>query len=548
MATTTASRFLTVTAPTPNLGTGWTVRILDYKDMTSLIAICAEYSEMSFTQELNGTGTGSITLDEDSPWWTNILNNGQSNRAIMDYEYVFEAWENGIRRFAWLGQTVTNTVTGEDETHAVTISGPGIAQVLSWACINRPGWPTKPPLNPSDYYLDEDKNKHLMPRVNSSSDMLPALLWRFPVKWPTMRTWSTVFQAAQRRGLIKFVTPMFTALKDSGKQDWVFVKTLEELVTQTGFQPETPSESLLDFLNDCTGQDYSRWFGQRLEWIMHPGFKLDVRRHIGVDRSGTGASASSPGVVRFFSGQIRSNERTRDRENIYNRIIAVDVDGAETIRLDKKSVAQWNLREQRNETNKNVTDPKLRDQLADRYVVQSRDQKDEWSVKIPYDDPGRVPFANFGVGDYVGINDDSVGLTPSATAEPTKYRVLAITVHVSADSQVPDCELTLKSMIDSKFEELQKQITRMLNEPVVVTIGNIKEISIPSAPKEKSTLVYDPKTKKWTAQPVTSSADGGSGGTGTSTGGPRIFIQNVDPATQSNVTVSAGDFWLETYD
>lgn len=522
------SRFLAIGSGEPNINSGWTIRVLDYKDMTSLVAVISEFSAFSFTQELNGTGTGSITMDEDSPFWTAILDNGNSNRTLLNNEYVFEAWDNNTPRFAWVAQTVTNSIEGEDETRAITIAGPGIAQVLTWAIIHRPAWPTAIPT--VTYVSPIAKSKTTGPRDVSASDKIPALGWRFPVKWPTMRMWYTVLKAAQRRGVIPWVTPMFGALKDSGNQPWIFLNTLEQVTTQIGYQPSTPGESLLDFLNECTGQDYSKWFGQKLEWLMYPGFKLDVRRKIGSDRSKT---------VRFFAGNILSDERTRDRESIFNTITAVDVYGSESIRTDKKSVTAWNIREQRNETNKNVTDTNLRGQLADRYLAQTKDQKDQWSIKIPYDDPGRVPYRNFFVGDYIGVNDEYLGSTPTAVAAPTKYRVMAITVSVTTDSVVPDCELTLQSMIDSKQNELEKQITRLINNPLPTEINNVKQITITSTPVAGQVLTWNEKTQQWENQ---------SPSTTTHTGTGSIYIQKSDPATVTGNTVAAGDFWLETYD
>lgn len=523
------SRFLTVGVPEPDISSGWTIRVLDYKDMKSLVAVISDFREFSFTQELNGVGQGSVTLDEDSPFWTALLRNGASNRALMDNEYVFEAWDNNTPRFSWLGQTVTNTIVGEDETRAVVLAGPGIAQVLSWAPINRPGWPTTVPILRYDISKADGKTKTPVYRESSYNDKLPAFLWEFPVTWSTMRMWYTVFTAAQRRGLLKWVTLMFTALKDSGGQPWILVKT-EQTVSDIGFQPPSLSATLLEFLNDCTGQDYSKWFGQRLEWIMHPGFKLDVRRHIGVDRSKN---------VRFFQGNIISEERTRDREAIYNRVIATDVEFGETIRTDKKSVASWNMREQRNESQKEVTNPTLRAQIADRFLLQSKDQKDEWSIKIPYDDPGRVPYRNFFVGDHVGVNAQNTGSTPTAVAEPASYRVMAITISVSSDSVVPECELTLQSLIDSKQAELEKKITELINNPRNFKLGDLKDISIPPKPSVSSALVWNPVTKKWEALDIDSLTAGG-GGTGGGDG-TTVFIQATDPGVNAKVS----DFWYQ---
>jgi hypothetical protein len=529
MSTVTNSRFLTVLAEQPDLNSGWSVHVLDYKNLKSLVAIVSEFTELSFTQELNGTGTGSITLDEDSPFWTQVLNNGNSNRVIENNEYVFEAWENNTPRFAWVGQTVENTLVGEDETRSVVISGPGIAQVLTWASIHRPGWPTKVP----DVFVGvsqaDGTTRLYLPRFSSYQDTIPALNWRFPIGWPTMRMWYTVFKSAQRRGLLSMVTIMFSALKDSGGKPWVAVKTLDEVELKEGYQPDTPSANLLDFLNDCTGQDYSKWFGQRLEWIMHPGFKLDVRPTIGSDRSS---------VVRFFQGNVLSDERTRDRENIFNRVISVNVDGDEVTRLDKASVAAWNLREQRNETNKNVTDPTLMGQLADRYIQQSRDEKDQWTIQIPYDDPGRQPYRDFNVGDWIGINVRYLGSTVDARQGPDKYRVMALSISISADSTVPECELTLKSLIDLKQEELQKQITQLINNPRNGDLNNLGDVDTSTtAPKDGDTLVYNGATGKW--EPASSGTGGGGGGT--------MWVSDIDPSLDTNNTISAGDFWLETY-
>lgn len=526
MASTVNSRFLAIGSGEPNINTGWSIHVLDYKDLKSLVAVVSEFAEMSFTQELNATGTGSITMDEDSPFWTQILSNNNSNRVLKDNEYVFEAWENNTPRFSWLAQNVDNTLIGDDETKAVVISGPGIAQVLTWAPVHRPGAPTKVPIVRYDISQADGKTKIPVYRADSYQDTVPAFNWRFPIGWPTMRMWWTVFKAAQRRGLVNMVTLMFSALKDSAGHPWIAIKTIDEIADQEGYQPDTPSATLLDFLNDCTGQDYSKWFGQRLEWIMHPGFRLDVRPTIGGDRSST---------VRFFQGNIVSDQRTRDRENIYNRVVAVNVDGEEVTRLDAKSVGRWNLREQRNETNKNVTDLSLMGQLADRYLNQSKDEKDQFTITISYDDPGRQPYRDFVIGDYIGLNVDFLGSTPTSVAAPTKYRVMAISISVTADSTVPECELTLKSLIDLQTDALQKQITQLINDPRTVDINQIKQINV-TKPVDGDTLIYNAKTGKY--EPGTIS--GGSGG-------GNMWVSSTDPTLVTSNTVSPGDFWLETY-
>lgn len=518
MAFTVNSRFLPVAAKQPSLNSGFQIRVLDYKDMTSLVAIMPEFTAFSFSQELCAPGTGSVTLDTDSPWWSLTMDNGLSHFALRDREYVFEIWENGLRRFAFLGQVVEQQIIGDDETHTTTISGPGLGQVLTWACIQRPGWPKKVPIVKYEDILVGTTTKQIpVYRDVSSNDNLPAFGWRFPVKWTTMRMWFTVFKAAQRRGLLPFVTPLFDGIQDSNKQDWQYVRTLQTIVDDHGYQPETPEENLLDFLNDCTGQDYTKWFAQRLEWMMYPGFRLDVRRRIGVDRSKS---------VYFFTGQIINDTRTRDREEIYNRITAVDVDGNESIATSAASIATWNIREQRNDTNKNITDKTLRNELAKRYLSQSKNEKSEWSIQVPYDLPGRIPFRHFFVGDDISVSDTHV-----ATMNRTqKYRVMAITLSMSSDSTVPEVELTLQSLIDTRLQQLEKRVTQLVNQPRVVELEKLKNIEIPDKPTVKSNLTYNPETRKWVAEPVKAS--------------PQVFLQAADPAATPANGVKPGDFWV----
>lgn len=519
--TTNDSKFLSIAGLPPNVDSGWQIRILDYKDMTTLVAICNEFDQFQFTEQLNDPGTGSLSIDTDSPWWNNTLNNGLSARSILDHEYVLEAWEGGVARFAWLAQTVENTIVGEDESHKTTISGPGIAQTLTWACIQRPGWPKVPP------HVDKDPDGNPIPRSHSYKDTMPAFLWQFPVLWPTMRMWTTVFLAAQRRGLLRFVKCQFSGQLDSARRKWTYVRTQQNIVDNHGYQPQEPSENLLDFLNECTGRDYTKYFGQRLEWIMKPGFKLYVQTLIGSNRTTT---------VRFYSGQILTNNRTRDREEIFNRVTAVDVDGTESTQTDKASVAAWNLREQRNETNKNITDKRLRNELALRYIKQSSGEKSQWTVKVPYDDPGRVPYHNFFVGDTIMLANTS---GPGGLAA---YRIMAISISLTAEQTVPDLELTLQSTIDADALRLQREITQLTNAPANFRLSDLKDIAIPEAPNTKSALVWNPKTRKWETQPLSEL-------TNTSTEqltSVNVYIGPTDPAATAGNSVTVGDFWFDT--
>lgn len=526
---TTASRFFPVATKEPFLNQGWIIKVRDWRDMNTLVAIMVEFSGFSFTQELNGAGTGNITLDKDSPFWTRTLANGAPVTDLIEHEYVYEAWENGACRFAWFGQARNTTVATEDETRPIEISGPGIAHVLTRAIINRPGWPQRPPI--VDYQEPEKYGqKYPIRRSNSASDLVPAFIWQFPVKWSTMRMWHTVFKAAQRRGVLGNVKPQFDATKDSDGKIWKYVDTIDQIVDKHGFQPPQLDENLLDFLNDCTGQDPGKWFAQRTEWIMQPGFKLYVRETVGVDRSRS---------VRFFGGHILGDQFSRDSSEVYNRIIAVDVEGGESNRTSKYSINLWGLREKREETNKNVTNPALRDKLADTYLAKTRNEISERTLRIPYDTPGRHPFRDFQVGDWISFNDSKMG---SANG-PIKRRVLAITISVTADQAVPDVELTLQSLRENRLLQLERKLTRLINKPEVVDLDGLGDVDTGGSTEDGNKgLVYDPKTGKWVPKSGSTGNSGGSSGIGS------IYVQKTNPALDTNNTIKAGDVWLETYD
>lgn len=524
MPSTVNSRFLLIRPEQPDLNSGWTIRVLDAKDMKSTVAIISEFTTFSFTQQLSGSGTGSVTFDEDSPFWGQLIDDHNSNRIILNSEYIFEAWENNQPRFSWLAQTVENVAVNEDETREATISGPGIGDVLKWPVVSRPGFPTPAPVLKNK--IDPVTHTPIpIYREVSYNDTLPAWQWGFPTNWPTMRMWYTVFRAAQRRGLLKFVTLMFSALRDSGNQPWQYIPTVS---TYAGiqFQPSDRNETLLDFLNECTGQDFTKWFGQRLEWQMHPGFKLDVRKTIGSDLSNQ---------VRFYQGNILSYSRTRDRESIATRVIAYSLgpDQAtapyEITRTDAAMVRQWNLRESWNTSYQNVTVAEQLTQVADRVLAQNSDQKDQFTLKIPYDDPDRLPFRNFNIGDYVGVDVGYFGSTPTDITGTTKYRVMAITISVNADSVVPDCELTLKSLIDLRQDQLQQQITYLTNYPSKYNI-------VTGGATDGQALVYNGDTGNFEPGSIADSSGGIGDGSGI-----QVFIQATDPAGSANV----GDFWYQ---
>ena len=188
---TTNTRFFAVTREGPLEGSGYKVRVLDHRDFTTVVCYLFDYLSLSIAPEINAPGTGSITVDLNSPFWSTTLLNGRPATDLLEYEYLFEVVEDGIARFAFLGASIDETIVDEEGSRETTISGPGSAEVLKWACIQRPGWPRKPGK------VGETKTGADIFRSSSPSDSIPAFNWRFPIKWPTMRMWMATLRAGR---------------------------------------------------------------------------------------------------------------------------------------------------------------------------------------------------------------------------------------------------------------------------------------------------------------------------------------------------------------
>lgn len=502
----TNSVFFTVRAPGVLDAVGWEVRVLDYKDFTTPVAAISEFSELTVSPQLNDSGAGSITLDVDSPFWSTILLNGRPATDLKEYEYLIEAYQDGILRFQFLATNTDEQIVDEGATRQITISGPGIGHVLTWACIMPKYFPPA---------------TDALPAPNSTENAYVG----FPVQWSAMRIWLACLELAKARGTIRFVTPMFTESTDSGGAPWEVVQTVEAVAAPNEPYRPTPGTNLLDLLNKHTGQDLTEYFAERTEWFMWPGFKLDVRKVIGVHREA---------LVVFYEGQLYSKERTRARDDIANYVVSVDVYGHTSFSADPASIARWNQREQLQNNNTNVTDPARRTAIGQVTLAQHKDEKSQWTIQVPYDEPGRKVFVDYDIGDWIGISTYS----PDTTSTIEAYRVLAITVKCDADTLNPTLELTLESIYDLALRELQKQLTTIINKP------NTGDTLLPPVSDQIPVDGYDvgwSPTDGWYATPYDVSGIAGDG-TG---GGNRVFIQPTDPTL--NQAVQIGDFWLQTW-
>lgn len=219
--------------------------------------------------------------------------------------------------------------------------------------------------------------------------------------------------------------------------------------------------NLLQELQTAVGQDFSQPSWIRAEWMMWPGFVLDARPVIGAHREDR---------VIFYEGGMLTKQRTRLRDEIANVVCVRDDIGVFSIARDNASVAQWNGREEF--AQEASLDRSRRDAAAAVILGQKKDQKSSWTITVPYGLPGRKPFVDYNVGDWIGINR----LQSDGTSVVEAFRVIAITVHCTTDSAEPTLELILESALDYVRAALQKELTYLIRQVVSApntTIGNL---------------------------------------------------------------------------
>ncbi len=486
---------VTKAAEAPNIG--WQVRVLagwDYGyEYTRVLAYLDEYIELTINQELNEPGNATVTFDLDSPQFAIAVDAGPAGETLLAGNHLWEAWQDGVLRFQWFATNVTETVIDADGTRGVTVSGPGAASILTWAKVMPPGFPKMP----------EEQT------------------WPWDYKSPAMQVYRDLITLATKRGLLRKVIPTFTQFKDSNGKPWLDVTYPYE--RQEKPAPELGSDLLFQ-LRQATGQETSATYSPILcDWIMWPGWKLDVRPTIGVDRSTK---------VIFWESQTQTVSRDRNREEISNIVVVRDDYGVYSLARDNHSIVYWGRKELLQQHG-DVTDTPRRDAIAKNMLTQLAVEKSAYTIKLPPDLPGRVPFVDFNVGDWIGLSRIPWrGWSGEGTV--SKYRVRAITMRTSTDGL--DLELTLETLFEDQLRQLSRQIDVILNTqpklPAVPATPEPTHTTAPTVVKENEKAYWNPQLTKWQSAPF-------SGGTGA---GITVWISDTDPGTAAKT----GDLWYDT--
>jgi hypothetical protein len=129
-------------APAP--GSGWEVRVLSYKDYSTVLALLPTtmIQSFQFVKQLNDIGSGTVQLNLDAAWWDlATLSDGSTTNEILDYECLWQFTHDGVARFEFLGETIQEQLVDPSEQRLVTVTGPGTIASLKWAMAAPPGFP-----------------------------------------------------------------------------------------------------------------------------------------------------------------------------------------------------------------------------------------------------------------------------------------------------------------------------------------------------------------------------------------------------------------------
>lgn len=209
---------------------------------------------------------------------------------------------------------------------------------------------------------------------------------------------------------------------------------------------------LLDLLTQLTsGQSTADSRGPiHCEWMMRKGFELHVMGQFGVDRSSK---------VVFHEGSTYLASRTieYDRSEIANLIAVRNDVGAYKVATHPGSIARWGQREMFTHLDAAGYSDKLHAQIANTQKIAYGDQQITNTITIR-PGPGRTPFVDFDLGDYIGIVNTR-GRLPSTI---DRQRVIAITVTVDADNN-ETYELMVSSAQTTQVGWLKMQVESLIN-------------------------------------------------------------------------------------
>lgn len=390
--------YLTVLEQAPLENVGWYARVLSQRDYASVVGEVTRFIDLGFSVEANDCGGGKVTLDAEASIFTTPMPLGETV-PVVEQEALWQILEDGVVRAEFLAEDVVEDVIVDDDGRRGTIiNGRSTACVLEWAKVLPEGMPTPT----STQRTFEDTHP--------------------------MAAWHALFAEAQTDGYLTWVQLLFDDSTDSAGEAW---GPGQSVTVQAG-------EDLLALL--------IRWCEQNeMSWRMLPGWKLQVFRNAGHHREETVVFVQHRGQKR--------HDRTITRRDIANVVYADGGDGGIAIAASTSSQDTWRKRAAWVSAG-DSGDATARSAVANATLAQTAQQRVSRSVQVPIDRPGRRPFVDFDVHDWITIE------LPDGSADSGANRVVGIAVEVTETGAVSG-ELTLQSKAEVQAVRLQRLIDKL---------------------------------------------------------------------------------------
>jgi hypothetical protein len=128
----------------PSVGNGWEVYVRSGADYTTLLAVIpgTMLLNLQFAKQLDDIGSGTVALSQDDPWWKLVtLPGGLPTATLLNQECLWQVYQDGVPRFEFFGETITEQLVDPSEQRVVTVTGPGTIAALKWAMVAPNGFP-----------------------------------------------------------------------------------------------------------------------------------------------------------------------------------------------------------------------------------------------------------------------------------------------------------------------------------------------------------------------------------------------------------------------
>lgn len=312
-----------------------------------------------------------------------------------------------------------------------------------------------------------------------------------PTDVPLFRQFDQYLDMAQARGTIPYVTTNWSDTSDSAGSLWASL-------------PVVSVDEGVDLLKLL--QTYAD--AQQASWRMTPDFSLEIRQRVWAEGEPDPTTQfHKEGTVVFHeTGSQLFRERTRTREDVANFIVGKNAAGQYETTEDEESIEKFQRREVFVNAG-NTDDAVVLASIISTTLQSVKDETSSWRIKVDPDQPGRRVFLDYGVGDWIGIENPETGNIDS-------WKVVGIAISVGEDGET-DLELTLQSKLELLAEKLKFQIEKLggssngaaatITTPVTAAtliqqsrLSNLLDVTLGN-PQDGDVLTYNQAGGFWTS-------------------------------------------------